>query len=139
MYEKILLACATAALLAGPAFAQSQGDNRDDDRSGRIDRAGDGNSGQGDDRKLRDEMVESLKERARARRHGARENEPGTPKQELKAKPRLEEKGCKAQPKPPCPPTCPPRPCAGKQGQKPVLNAPSNPCRGKPSHGPHRK
>lgn len=39
------------SLLASFAFAQGKGDNRDDSRSGKVDRKCDGNSGQGDDRK----------------------------------------------------------------------------------------
>jgi hypothetical protein len=52
-----LLSFKTAALLASgviltwanPSWAQGKGDNQDDPHSGKVDRFGDGNSGQGDD------------------------------------------------------------------------------------------
>lgn len=45
----VAAAAASIVLLANAAWAAGRGDNRDDRRSGRVDRPGDGNSGQGDD------------------------------------------------------------------------------------------
>jgi len=56
-----IFGCAVLALVVAAASAAAQGDrgkgkgdNRDDLKSGKVDRVGDGNSGQGDDRKLAD-------------------------------------------------------------------------------------
>jgi hypothetical protein len=51
MTAKAIAALVIVALFATPLFAQGKGkgDNRDDRRSGKVDRRGDGNSGQGDD------------------------------------------------------------------------------------------
>jgi hypothetical protein len=50
MKEKAVATLILAGLLAAPAFAQGKGgDNKDDRHSGKVDRSGDGNSGQGDD------------------------------------------------------------------------------------------
>jgi hypothetical protein len=43
------LALLTFAITAGVVRAESHGDNRDDEKSGKSDRVGDGNSGLGDD------------------------------------------------------------------------------------------
>lgn len=62
-----------AGILMVLPVARADGDNRDDARSGKVDRVGDGNSGQGDDLRRRD-----LTEDGRARREAAREGKgPG--------------------------------------------------------------